>query len=116
MFDVTLTNQSPADLQTSDGKKVGKNGGTWKYKGGPQGQTTYIDGPFGRFGFMDIGDQHIGGDSTEEWGVLFEYQEMSVVGRYDGQGTLSITVDPFLQFQLSGMTFRQVALDGIEFS
>ena len=73
MFDVTLTNQSTVELQTSDGHKVGANG-TWTFKGGPQGTSAYIDGPFGRFGFLDIGDTHVGGDSGEEWGVLFTYQ------------------------------------------
>jgi hypothetical protein len=113
MFDVTLTNNSTAELQTSDGKKVGPNGGTWKFAGGPQGQATYVDGPFGRLGFLDIGDTHIGGDSTEEWGVLITYQGMSVVGRYDGQGTLTFAVDQFLQVSATGMDFRQVSLDGL---
>ena len=113
MFDVTLTNQSPAELDTSDGKKIGANGGTWKFAGGPQGQSTWIDTPFGRFGFVDIGDTHVPGDTDEEWGVLVSFQEMSIVGRYNGQGTLNITVDPFLQFTLAGMDFRQVQLEGL---
>ena len=113
MYDVTLTNNSPVQLQASDGKQIGANGGTWTHAGGPAGTSAYIDTPFGRMGFLDIGDSHIGGDSTEEWGVLFCYQEMSVVGRYDGQGKLNITVDQFLQFNLAGMDFRQVALEGL---
>ena len=113
MFDVTLTNGSTAELQTSDGKKVGPNGGTWQFKGGPQGQATYVDGPFGRLGFLDIGDQHVGGDSGEEWGVLVTYQGISFVGRYEGQGTLTLTVDQFLQVNLSGMDFREVELEGL---
>ena len=100
------------ELQTSDGHKVGANG-TWKFGGGPAGSSAYVDGPFGRFGFLDIGDTHIGGDSGEEWGVLFTYQGMSVVGRYEGQGTLNITVDQFVQYTLSGMDFRQVDLGGL---
>ena len=114
MFDVTLTNQSPVDLQTSDGHKVGGNGGTWKFEGGPQGKSYYVDGPFGRLGFLDIGDTHVSGDSGEEWGVLISYQEMTVVGRYEGQGTLNFTVNPFLQVALAGMDFRQVELPGLE--
>ena len=113
MFDVTLTNQSPVELQTSDGHKIGGNGGTWKFGGGPAGKSAYIDGPFGRFGFLDIGDTHVGGDSGEEWGVLFTYRDMAVVGRYDGQGTLTITVDQFVQFGLAGMDFRQVELTAL---
>ena len=113
MFDVTLTNQSPAALTASDGSTIAPNGGTWSHAGGPQGQSTWIDTPFGRFGFLDIGDTHIGGDSGEEWGVLICFQEMSVVGRYTGQGALTITVDPFVQFQLAGMDFRQVQLNGL---
>ena len=113
MFDVTLTNNSSAELQTSDGKKVSPNGGTWQFAGGPQGQATYVDGPFGRLGFLDIGDTHIGGDSTEEWGVLICYQGMSIVGRYEGQGKLAFTVDEFLQVALQGMDFRQVELEGL---
>ena len=113
MFDVTLTNNSTAELDTSNGDKIKPNGGTWTFKGGPQGQATYIDGPFGRFGFLDIGDQHIGGDSGEQWGVLFSYQGMTVVGRYEGQGTLDITVEQYLQIALAGMDFREVELEGL---
>jgi hypothetical protein len=113
MFDVQLTNHSPAELDASDGSKIAANGGTWQYAGGPQGQVTWIDNPFGRFGFLDIGDMHIGGDSHEQWGVLISFQGMSVVGRYDGQGALTITVDQFLQFNLEGMDFRQVELNGL---
>ena len=112
MFDVTLTNQSTQEFETSGGDKIG-NGGTWKFRGGPAGASYYVDGPFGRFGFLDIGDNHIPGDSDEEWGVLFSYQEMSIVGRYAGEGALNITVDPYLQVQLAGMDFRQVSLDGM---
>ncbi len=113
MFDVSLTNGSSVELQTSDGHKIGANGGTWKFRGGPQGSSYYVDGPFGRFGFLDIGDTHIPGDSGEEWGVLLTYQEMSVVGRYEGEGTLTIGINQFLQVTLSGMDFRQVALEGL---
>jgi hypothetical protein len=112
MFDVRLTSQSTVGLQTSDGHKAGK-GGTWRFAGGPAGSSAYVDGPFGRLGFLDIGDTHIGGDSTEEWGVLITYQGMSVVGRYDGQGTLNFTVDQFLQVALDGMDIRQVELEGL---
>ena len=112
MFDVTLTNQSSVELQTSDGHKVGPNG-TWKFAGGPAGSSAYVDGPFGRLGFLDIGDTHIGGDSTEEWGVLITYQGMSMVGRYEGQGTLNFNIDPFVQVGLAGMDFRQVELQGL---
>ena len=35
------------------------------------------------------------------------------MGRYDGQGTLNITVDQFVQYELSGMDFRQVELPGL---
>ena len=111
MYDVTLTNQSSVELQTSDGHKIGPNGGTWKYAGGPAGTSAYIDGPFGRFGLLDIGDSHIGGDSTEQWGVLIVHRNEAVVGRYEGQGTLNITVDQFVQFALAGMDFREVQLD-----
>ena len=113
MFDVTLTNNSSAELEASDGKKISPNGGTWKFAGGPQGQATYVDGPFGRLGFLDIGDTHIGGDSGEEWGVLITYQGMSFVGRYSGQGTLNFAVDQFLQVNLQGMDFREVELEGL---
>ena len=112
MFDVTLTNQSSVELQTSDGHKIGANG-TWKFAGGPAGSSAYVDGPFGRLGFLDIGDTHVPGDSGEEWGVLFTFQEMSVVGRYEGEGALTIDINLFLQVALSGMDFRQVELEGI---
>jgi hypothetical protein len=113
MFDVTLTNQSPVTLQRSDGSTVPGNGGTWSFEGGPAGSSAYVDGPFGRFGLLDIGDTHIGGDSGEQWGVLFTYRDMAVVGRYEGQGTLNITVDQFVQVTLAGMDFRQVELEAL---
>lgn len=113
MFDVKLTNGSSAELETSNGKKVSPNGGTWTFAGGPQGQATYIDGPFGRLGFLDIGDQHVPGDSGETWGVLITYLGVAMVGRYEGQGSLAMTVDPFLRVTLSGMDFRQVELEGL---
>ena len=113
MFDVTLTNNSSAELETSNGKKVSPNGGTWTFAGGPQGQATYVDGPFGRLGFLDIGDTHIPGDSGEEWGVLITYQGMAMVGRYEGQGQLAFTVNSFLQVNLEGMDFREVELEGL---
>ncbi len=114
MFDVTLTNNSTAKLQTSDGKTVNPNGGTWKFAGGPQGQVTYIDGPFGRLGFLDIGDQHIGGDSKETWGVLIAYQGEEIVGRYEGGGRLKVVVNQYCQAELSGMDLRQVFLPAME--
>ena len=113
MFGVTLTNGSTAELQASDGTKIGPNGGTWSFRGGPQGSSYYVDGPFGRFGFLDIGDTHVPGDSGEEWGVLFAFQEMSVVGRYEGEGAMTIDINLFLQVALSGMDFRQVELEGL---
>jgi len=113
MFDVTVTNHSSVGLQASSGATIGANGGTWAFEGGPAGSSYFVDGPFGRFGFLDIGDTHIGGDSKEEWGVLFGYQGMSFVGRYDGQGTLNVDVGQFLQVTLGGMDFREVEVEGL---
>lgn len=116
MFDVTLTNQSSVELQASDGTKIGAKGGTWKFAGGPAGSSAYVEGPFGRLGFLDIGDMHIGGDSKETWGVLITYRGMAVVGRYEGGGQLTFNVNQFLQVGLAGMDFREVELEGLVLS
>ena len=113
MFGVNLTNSSSATLSASNDDQIAPSA-TWQFDGGPAGQTFWVDGPMGRIGFLDLGDTHIPGDDPVfQWGVLIGYQAMSIVGRYEGQGTLALVVDQFLQVSLSGMSFRQVSLDGL---
>ena len=111
-FLVNLVNNSNATLTASTGDMI-VPGGQWQLQPGATGKPFHLDTPMGRVGFSDIGDQHIPGDSGETWGVLIGYQEMSVVGRYEGGGTLDCVVDPYFQVILTGMDFRQVQLNGL---
>ena len=110
MYTVTIMNSTGAAMTTGDGQTI-KPGGTWK--SGNLG-TTYVHSElFGALSLVDIGDQHIGGDSSETWGVLIGYGGESVVGRYEGGGQLEITFNEFLQAVVSGMDLRQVDLNSI---
>lgn len=111
MFSLNVNNKSSAMLIASSGDMI-KPGTGWGTGG--TGDPMYVDGPMGRIGIVDIADTHIPGDSKETWGVLIGYQEMSFVGRYEGQGMLILDVNRFFQVTLSGgMDFRQVSLDGL---
>jgi hypothetical protein len=61
--------------------------------------------------FRDLGEEHIGGDSEETWGVLIGYQGSHMVGRHEGGGTLNVAFDNHLQAVVSGMNLRHVRLD-----
>jgi hypothetical protein len=111
MFSINVNNKSSGTLITSTGEKVPPGSG-WGIGSG--GDPIWVDTPMGRLGIVDIGDTHVPGDSTETWGVLVGYQEMSVVGRYEGKGMLILDVNPLYQVTMSGgMDFRQVSLDGL---
>src|SRR3954449_4970105 len=111
MYAVTVTNASSVDLTTSDGKTVNAGGGTWTSP--RSGNAGFTSQHFGPIAFLDIGDTHIGGDSTETWGVLITYQGEELVGRYEGEGALDVAINQFGQATLMGMDLRQVALPGL---
>src|SRR3954447_853446 len=111
MYAVTVTNASSVDLTTSDGKTVNAGGGTWT---SPRSGNAWVTSQhFGPIGFLDIGDTHIGGDSTETWGVLVTYQGEELVARYEGAGALEGAVNQFGQATLPGMGILQGALPGL---
>ena len=65
---------------------------------------------------LDIGTDHIGGDSGEANGALIPFRGINVVGRYDGTGALTVTINKYGQVSLDGMDFRQVSLRALTFN
>ena len=113
MYSVMLDNQSAVTLTASDGQSI-PPGGQWK--SGNLGSAWIRSEQIGPISFLDIADAHVSGDSSETWGVLISYQGEEVVGRYEGGGTLQVTLNKFLQASLHGMHFRQVSLPPFELS
>jgi hypothetical protein len=111
MYQITLVNHSDATLTTSDGKSVHPND-TWQSES--LGNAWVKSDQIGTLNFLDIGDQHIGGNTKETWGVLISYQGEEIVGRYEGGGQLKVTLNKFLQAHLSGMNLRRVQLPAME--
>jgi len=114
MYMVTVQNNSQYTFKTSDGATIAPNG-TWQPKSAI-GNAWVLSTQLGTINFLDIGDKHIPGDSKETWGVLISYQGEEVVGRYEGGGKLSVTINNFGQAQLSGMDLRQVQLPSFTFT
>ena len=107
-YTVTIQNSTDSTITAQDGTQIGPNS---SWKSGTLGDTYAHSDQFGSISFVDIGDQHIGGDSGETWGVLITYQGQHMVGRYEGGGQLSVTFNKYLQATLSGMDLRLVQLD-----
>jgi hypothetical protein len=113
MYQLTLTNNSNVTLGFVGGNEViPPGGGQWQ--SGNLGDVTLDVPTRGPLSFHDIGDQHIGGDSGETWGVLIAYQGEEFVGRYEGGGQLTVEINQFFQAVLSGMDLRQVSLPAME--
>jgi hypothetical protein len=113
MYNVSVQNSSQYTLEASDGATVPPNA-TWQTQAAI-GNAWISSTQLGTLNFLDIGDQHIPGDSGETWGVLISYQGEEVVGRYEGGGQLNVTINNFGQAQLSGMDLRQVQLPSFTF-
>ncbi len=107
MYHVTIVNQSEVTLTTSNGNTIAP-GATWE--SGDIGNAWVRSDQVGTLNFLDIADQHIGGNTDETWGVLISYQGEEIVGRYEGGGRLKVTLNKYLQAHLSGMNLRQVHL------
>lgn len=110
MYNVTITNSTGTPMTTADGQTIEPNA-TWQ--SGELGNTWVHSDQFGALSLVDIGDQHIGGDSSETWGVLITYGGENMVGRYEGGGALKITFNQYLQAVVSGMDLRLVALSSL---
>lgn len=107
MYRIKLINHSHNTLTTSDGKMIIQNA-AWQT--GNLGNGWVKSDQAGAMNFMDIGDQHIPGDSGETWGVLITYQGEEFVGRYEGGGELLVVINTYMQAELSGMNLREVSL------
>ena len=113
MYQITLTNNSNVGLGFLGGNQVIPPGGDWQSDDN-LGDVTLIVPTRGPLSFHDIGDQHIGGDSKETWGVLIAYQGEEYVGRYEGGGQLTVAINEYYQAVLDGMDLRQVSLPSME--
>jgi hypothetical protein len=111
MYRVTIENQSAATLTTSDGHQIGPNS---SWESSDLGNAWVRSDQIGPMNFLDIGDQHIPGNTGETWGVLISYQGEEIVGRYEGGGRLHVTLNRYLQAKLTGMNLRRVALSAME--
>ena len=108
MYNVSVVNASQYTWRASDGTTIAPRD-AWKTQK-PIGNAWVQSTEAGTINFLDIGDVHIGGDSKETWGVLISYQGEEVVGRYEGEGALEVTINQFGQAELSNMDLRQVQL------
>lgn len=108
-YTLKVQNSSPYEWSGSDGANI-PPGATWTPQQEPLGNAWMSCNQLGGLNFLDIGDNHIPGDSKETWGVLISYQGEEMVGRYEGGGQLSAQINQFGQVTLSGMDLRQVAL------
>jgi hypothetical protein len=114
MYTVNVANESSYTWQANDGTIIEPNG-QWTT---PEaiGNAFVQCQQLGTVNFLDIGDTHVPGDSDETWGVLISYQGEEVVGRYEGQGELNVTITGFGQAALAGMDLRQVQLPSFIFT
>lgn len=112
MYQLSVTNNSNVGIGFLGGNEVIPPGG--QYQSGNLGDLILVVPSRGPLSFHDIGDQHIGGDSDETWGVLIAYQGEEMVGRYEGGGQLMVQVNEYYQAVLSGMDIRQVSLPAME--
>ncbi len=110
MYHVEFSNGSQATFKAMDGTEI-PPGGSWESQAIGDGYVTSVQG--GTINFTDVADTRIPGDTAQTWGVLIGYQGEEVVGRYEGGGTLQVTVNRYLQATLGGMAFRQVYLPAI---
>ena len=113
MYQLHVTNNSPHGIMFLGGNQVIPNGGG-TYQSGDLGNLCLVVPTRGPLDFLDIGDNHIPGDSGETWGVLVAFQNEEFVGRYEGGGQLNVVVNQYNQVELSGMDIREVALRAVE--
>jgi hypothetical protein len=114
VYQLSVTNNSNVGVGFVGGNEIiPSGGGTWQ-SADNLGDVTLDVPTRGPLSFHDIGDQHIGGDSSETWGVLIAYQGEEMVGRYEGGGQLTVEINDYYQAVLGGMDIRQVSLPSME--
>jgi hypothetical protein len=113
VYQLSVTNNSNCGIGFLGGNEViPVDGG--QYQSGELGNLTLVVPTRGPLDFLDLGDQHIGGDSDQTWGVLIAYQGQEFVGRYEGGGQLTVVINQYLQAELSGMDLREVSLPAMQ--
>jgi hypothetical protein len=110
-YTLSVQNGSEYEMHGSDGAIVA-SGATWQ-PSGLHGNAWIQSAELGTINFLDLGARHIPGDSGETWGVLISYQDEEIVGRYEGQGALSVAVNEYGQATPAGLDFRQVSLPSL---
>ena len=113
MYQLSVTNNSSYGIGFLGGNEVIPDGGG-QWQSGDLGNVTLLVPTRGPIDFLDIGDNHIPGDSGETWGVLIAYQNEETVGRYEGGGHLTVVVNQYCQIELAGMDLREVSMPAIQ--
>jgi hypothetical protein len=114
MYQLSVTNNSNVSLGFVGGNEIiPADGGQWQ-SADNLGDVTFDVPTRGTLSFHDIGENHIGGDSSQTWGVLIAYQGEEIVGRYEGGGQLTVEINGYYQATLSGMDLREVSLPAFQ--
>jgi hypothetical protein len=114
MYQISLTNNSNVSLGFVGGNQIIPGGGGAWQSDSSLGDIALVVPTRGTLSFHDIGDNHIGGDSGETWGVLIAYQGEEYVGRYEGGGQLTVEINGYYQAVLGGMDLREVSLPAMQ--
>ncbi len=108
MYTITMYNRTDyVTLQASDGKEIPPND-VWMTERMPN--VWFTSAQFGPISCLDLEGVHLGGDSSESWGVLVSYQGAKFVGRYEGKAAVNMELNRYGQVSLAGMQFRQLLL------
>lgn len=110
MWNLTLTNNYRLIVTVNDNEgNHSVNPNTQYQNTTPLGNAYIIVPGLGEANFIDLGDNHIGGDGPETWGVLINYQGQAWVFRYEGGGELSLTLTNYGVLQItSNFSTREV--------
>jgi hypothetical protein len=118
MYDVAVTNNYiyPISLEMEGwpppSQSIPPNGGQYTYQGLGNGIMTIAG--MGPINFLDLGNQKLDAYTNPElpwteftWGGVVRYRGMDAYFRYEGQGTVNVTVDQegsiSLHFDQGGM-------------
>jgi hypothetical protein len=115
MWTLTLTNNYHAIVIATDNEGNHNVNPNSQYQNAtPLGNASLTIPGLGQANFIDLGDNHIGGDGPETWGVLINYQGEAWVFRYEGGGELNATLTSYGILQLSStFSTREVELPPI---
>jgi hypothetical protein len=115
MWTLTLTNNYHSIVIANDNEGSHNVNPNSQYQNATPLGNAYLTIPgLGQANFIDLGDNHIGGDGPQTWGVLINYQGEAWVFRYEGGGELNATLTSYGVLQLSStFSTREVELPPI---